>query len=160
MSTITLPTAQAVRELLGDLLGRDVDLTVVDPPAGTALESSMFGVYVDDRLTMNAVTVADLALSAYVGAALGLVPKGGAEAALEDGQLTANLQENMAEVLNIMASLFNVGDAVHQRLYTVHAPGSLPPGDAVALAAARGRRLDLELSVAGYGAGRLSVVCA
>ncbi|NHA00575.1 hypothetical protein G5V59_12575 [Nocardioides sp. W3-2-3] len=62
---------------------------------------------------MRALIACDLTFSAHAGAAIGLVPVGGAEAAIEDGKLTDTLAENLYEVLNIAASMFNVVGADH-----------------------------------------------
>jgi hypothetical protein len=45
----------------------------------------------------------DLPLAAYAGAALGLIPSGGAQACIEDKELSANMGENVTEVCNIVA---------------------------------------------------------
>jgi hypothetical protein len=160
VETAHLPTVKEVRDLLGDLLGRDITVAVVDPRGLNANNSDMVGTYVDQRLTMHAVAYADFDLAAYVGAALALVPQGGAAAAIEDGDLPQSLSENTAEFLNVLASLFNAEGAVHQRLYSVHPPGKTPPTDVAALAGSLGCRLDLDVTIAGYGGGRLAVAVA
>jgi hypothetical protein len=116
------------------------------------------GVFVDDRLQVTAITAFDLPLSAYAGAAIGLVPVAGAQAAIEEGILSDTLRENVYEVLNIAASLFNADGAEHLRLYDVHHIGAPLPPDILAKALTLGRREDLAVDVAGYGSGRLSVV--
>lgn len=124
-----VPVAKAVRDLLEGLLNREVEVNpgaVVEPqtPPG-----ALVGVYVTSSLTMGAVASLDFTLAAYAGAAIGLVPKGGADAALEDGVLPKNLRDNAVEVLNIMASLLNVEGAAHQRLYSMHDPMEALPSD-------------------------------
>jgi hypothetical protein len=104
--------------------------------------------------------ILDLPLSAYLGAALGLVPPGGARAAVEDGELPANLEENLGEVVNIAAALFNVPAAPHLKLHQLLAPGSPLPADVVAVLSGIGGRLDLSVEVPNYGSGRMSVVLA
>ena len=76
----------------------------------------------------------DFPLTAYVGAALGLVPGGGgAKAALEDTEISPALQENAYELLNVLAGVLNECSDVHQRLHHVHRPGERRPGGRRAL---------------------------
>lgn len=153
-----LPAPMEVRELLEGLLGRDVAVNIAPPLIPTPANPSSIGVYVDDQLRVSAVSCADLAFSAHASAALGLVPASTAEAAIESGTLDDTLGENLYEVLNIAASLFNAPGASHVRLYDLHAVGTPLPADAQARALTLGRRLDLSVEVAGYGTGRLSLV--
>lgn len=154
-----LPGIKDVKDALEGLLGRDVDTNHGDPFAGEPKALTTYAVFVDDRLGTRAVAVADLPFSAFASAAIGLVPLGGAEIAIEESDLSPMLQENLYEVLNVLASVFNVDGAPHVKLYAVHHVGQAVPGDVAGYAAMLGRRLDLELKIASYGAGRLSFVC-
>ena len=153
-----LPTSLDVRELFEGLLGRDVTVRPAAPLAPGPSTPASVGVYVDDLLRVSAVSCADLALSAYAAASLGLMPVSTARAAIEEGGLDEDLAANFYEVLNVAASVFNADGADHVRLYAMHAPGGPLPDDARARALTLGRRLDLEVEVAGYGAGRFSMV--
>lgn len=155
---IHLPQPKQVRELLADLLGREVTLTPAPPFAPGPDTPASVAVYVDDQLRISALIVCDLTLSAHAGAAIGLVPVGGSTAAIEDGKLTDVLGENLYEVLNIAASMFNVAGADHLRLHALHPAG--PPLDPQLRISTLtlGRREDLSVDIAGYGSGALSVV--
>lgn len=153
-----LPGPMEIREMLADLLGRDVQVSPGAPLAPTPKNPCTVGVYVDDMLQITGVIAVDLPLSARAGAAIGLVPSAGAEAAIEEGALDDTLRENLSEVLNIAASLFNTDSATHLRLYDVHAAGNPVPPDVLSRAVTLGRREDLQVEVAGYGSGRISVV--
>lgn len=158
MVGIVLPSPKAVRDLLEELLGRDVELTLGPPVVPSRAVRAAVGVYVDDRLSLCAVVVADLAFAARAGACIGLVPVGGAEAAIEDGQLAPNLSENFFEIVNIMAALFNLPGRPHVRLDSVVDPGEEIPADASRLTSAYINRLDLDIAIGGYGSGALSFV--
>ena len=101
---------------------------------------------------------ADLELAARAGAALSLVPKAGADAAIEGRYIPQNLLDNFAEVINVFAGLFNVPNAPHLKLYSVVAPDETPPADLVPLVRRVTRRVDLRLAIDGYGLGHLAVV--
>jgi hypothetical protein len=155
---IHLPQPKQVRELFAELLGREVTLTPAAPFAPGPDTAASVAVYVDDQLRISALIVCDLALSAHAGAAIGLVPVGGATAAIEDGKLSDVLGENLYEVLNIAASMFNVAGADHLRLHALHPAG--PPLDPQLRISTLtlGRREDLSVDIAGYGSGALSIV--
>ncbi|MFL6162206.1 MAG: hypothetical protein ACJ74U_08255 [Jatrophihabitantaceae bacterium] len=150
----TLPSALAVRELLERLLGRDVDTIACPPPVG---RTAVLGLYACDRGRMTAVLTLDLPLAAYLGSALALLPAGAAEAAIADGHPSPELLETVGEVLNVLAAVLNEHSDTHQRLYAAYL-GAEAPADAAAHSKALGNRLDLAITVQGYGTGTLSWV--
>jgi hypothetical protein len=151
-----LPSRHAVRSLIGDLVGRDVELNDCDPLPRRA--TNVVAVYVDDRTSMTAVIVVDLACAARLGGSLGLLPPGGVEDAIDDKDFFDLLRDNCYEVLNVLAAVFNVPNAPHVRLYEMYASDDAVPADVAGLAYAAGGRMDVVLSIAGYGDGRLAVV--
>lgn len=155
---VHLPQPKQVRDLLAELLGREVTLSPGAPYAPGPDTPASVAVYVDDQLGIRALIACDLTFSAHAGAAIGLVPPGGAQAAVEDGKLTDTLAENLYEVLNIAASMFNVPGADHLKLHALHPAG--PPLDPQLRVSTLtlGRREDLAVSIAGYGDGVLSIV--
>lgn len=158
MNATPLPAALEVRELLEGLLGRDVDAVLgtgmVDPGQHPG---AVVGVYVDDMLKLRALIVMDLALACHVGAAIALLPAATAREAVDQGFMNPTLYDNTAEILNVAASLFNNANAPHVRLYEAYAPREALPPDVAKWVTAYIRRLDMELNVTGYGAGRVSV---
>ena len=153
-----LPVTFDVRTLLEELFGRPVEVKPGPPWAPLGAEPGTFALYVDDRLAVRAVGVCDLPFSAYAGAAIGLVPPTAAAAAVADGALDENAQENLYEVLNICAALYNVEGAPHIKLHQVLHVGADVAPQVQALSAVLGRRLDLSVAISGYGTGRLSFV--
>lgn len=154
-----LPPALEVRELLEGLVGRDFNAltgaAMVDPDApGGAVVAE----YVSDQMKLAALVVADLPLAAAAGSAIALLPPAGVAESVEFGELSIPQFENFSEILNVMASLFNVEGAPHLKLSSVHAPGSPLPNDVAPWVKAYVPRLDLEIEVAGYGEGTLSVL--
>ncbi|NHC46268.1 hypothetical protein [Motilibacter aurantiacus] len=160
MAISLLPNEKDVRDALGGLLFRDITLSPGEPVVPSPTDPVSIAVYVDDSLGTAAVIVTDLSLSAFAGAAIGLVPVGGAEACIEDRELPTSIKENLDEVLNVLASLFNAEGQPHVKLYATYGLGEAPPNDISAILRAFGRRLDLGVDVAGYGKGRISIVLA
>lgn len=155
---VHLPQPKQLKDLLADLLGREVTLSPTTPFAPAPDTAASIAVYVDDQLRISALILCDLAFSAHAGAAIGLIPVGGAQAAIDDRKITDAMTENLYEVLNIAASMFNVAGADHLRLHALHPAG--PPLDPQLRISALtlGRREDLSIDIAGYGAGAVSVV--
>jgi hypothetical protein len=154
-----LPAPKSVRDLFADLLGRGVEIAVSSAPVlPTPKMPVCTSVYVTERLQTGAIVVADLDLAARSGAALGLIPKGGAEAAVEDRELPKNLLDNFSEVTNIFAGLFNLPGQPHLKQYAVHPPFAALPDDVTGLMTMPTGRENYDLDIDGYGKGRLSVV--
>ena len=153
---LPVPARQAVRTVFEGMVGRGVDLSDGDPVqvSGTALTA----VYVTDTLAVAAVAVVDLPGAARLGGALGMVPKGGVDDAVEDKVLPETLKDNCFEVLNVLASVFNAPGTPHVRLGQVFGPGEAPTADVRSLAATLGSREDVTMEIAGYGRGNLSIV--
>lgn len=154
-----LPSAMEIRDLLEMMLGRDVDIAtggaMVNPSADGG---ALVGVFVDRHLKLAAMVNLDLPLAAYVGAAIALVPAGGAEFAIEEGELSQALFDNCAEILNVATSLFNADGAPHLKLDRCYAPGAPLPSDVAKWVLTFVRRVDLGVTIKGYGTGKLSAL--
>lgn len=152
-----LPSTKDVRDLLQDLLTREVTVAQDDETATMPAADSTVAVYRDDARNLVAIVITDLALSGHLGAALSLMSREVAGQALADRSLPAPLAENVHEVLSVVGTLFNGHRAV--RLTDVHLPGEPLPTQVSEQTAALGRRrMDIEVTVAGYGTGQMSVV--
>ncbi|HYJ75038.1 MAG TPA: hypothetical protein VEV65_05520 [Kineosporiaceae bacterium] len=151
-----LPGRAAVRSLVEDLVGRSVELGDADPVPNRP--SNVVAVYVTDQLTMTAVVVVDLPGAARIGGALGMLPRGGVDDAIDEGDLSGMLRDNTYEVLNVLSATFNVPGAPHVRLYEMYGPNASLPSDVATLATVLGNRLDVVLTIAGYGDAHVSVV--
>ena len=90
-----LPPVKLIKDVLDGLLGRDVEIAPSDPMTTVDTVGGVLAVYVDDGNALRAVAGWDLPAAAHVGAAVGLVPRGGAEAAVEERYLRGNLLENL-----------------------------------------------------------------
>ena len=153
-----LPVPYEVRQLLTDLLSRPVEVRPGPPWAPLNGEPGTLAVYVDDTYVVRALGACDIRFSAYAGAAIGLVPRTTAETAVKARLLHPVMEENLDEVLDVCAALYNAEGAPHVRLHQVHHIGDEVAPRVQALSAVLGRRLDLRVGISGYGTGRLSFV--
>ncbi|GAA1652340.1 hypothetical protein [Georgenia ruanii] len=154
-----LPSIKDVRDLLHAMLGRDVDVTgTIDALTPATPGGVVVGVYTTEGLRTAALIALDVPLAARAGAALALLPSRTAEAAIGHQYLPEQLMENVAEILNVMASLLNADDAPHVRLHRVHGPTELLPADVATWLRSYGPRVDAGVSIRGYGDGGVGVV--
>jgi hypothetical protein len=153
----TLPALKNVKDVLEELLGRGVTVADTNPVQTADLPRTVAATYVSDRMQLGAVMGIDFCLAAHVGAAVGLIPVGGAEACLEDGALSPAIAENVSEVCNILACLLNGEGFSRLKLDRTYLPPEALPNDVVGCLLAIGRRMDITTTIAGYGGGRLSI---
>jgi hypothetical protein len=156
-ATAVLPNPKDVRDLFEGLFGKDVQVAPGDPVSLN--DKVAVAVYVDPGLATTALVMVDLRLGAWLAGALAMLPKGGLEDAIDEGELYPMHVEALYEVVNIAASMFNGEGVNHSKLYKLYAPGEAVPGDIAGLAAAF-NRIDLKVDVTGYGSGKLSIVLA
>jgi hypothetical protein len=158
VAPVPVPHPEQISALVRDLTGRAAEVGPARPVVpGRDLAS--VAVYVTDALAIGAVVACDWRLAAYAGAALGQVALADVEEALADDTLPTDHQENFAEVANVLASVFNEDPAAPDlTLHEVHAVGAELPAEVVAMLRYVVRRLDLNVEIAGYGGGTLSLV--
>ena len=158
MSTVLLPAAKDVREMLEGLVGRTVTVLPGAPVTPSPERPVSVAVYVAPDMSVNALCLMDLGASAYTGSALALLPPGGAQDAVEeDGELSGLQVEALHEVVNVLSALFNTPGAPHSKLHKLYAPGEDVAGDLEGMLAGF-NRIDLAIEVQGYGKGALSLV--
>jgi hypothetical protein len=150
-----IPVQEDLRELLADLLGREVTAVRSDEPVPAS--GGAVGSYVTDDGRPAAAVVCDLAFAARAAAAITLIPSPAAEEAITERALTPTLRENLREVLNVMARLLNSAQTPHVRLQEVYAPGVAPPAEVARLIAQPADRRSFEVEIPGYGPGRVTV---
>ncbi len=154
-----MPNAEALRVLLADLLGRAVTLEkATSPDPG---EPFVVADYVTESGATGALVSADLVGTAILGAALTMMPSNLVETVRERGVLAEpTIQENFAEVANVIAQLFNSRDTDHLRSNGVHRSDGGLPEPVAALVARPAARRDFACTVEGYGNGRVALVVA
>ena len=158
--TSVIPGSLTVRKFFEDLLGREVTVSPGNPIEQVDLPTAVIAVFTDAGQQLYAVLGMQLTLAAHAGAALGLLPPGAAEDAIDEKKLTPALAENVFELCNVLTSLLNVERAPYVKLYQVIFPGMSRPADAVAHLMALGRRLDMTVDVSRYGKGKFSLSLA
>lgn len=150
-------TAETICGLLSNLLGRKVTSAKAAPLPLGRRGPRITAVYMENEDTVISICVCDLALAAYAGAALLMVPVGTAKECIYSGKCSAELLENVAEILNICRQCFE-SPGHHVCAEQLYATPESVPAPIAAVIATPHHRLDLEITIAGYGSGRLSIV--
>jgi hypothetical protein len=158
MTTVLLPAAKDVKDMLSGLVGKEVSVSPGAPVTPEPNRPVTIAIFTAPDMSVNALCVMDLGASAYTAAALALLPPGGAQDAVEeDKELSPMLLEALHEVVNVLSALFNTPGAPHSKLYKLVPDGEEVPGDIAGMLAGF-NRLDLAVEVTGYGKGSLSLV--
>ncbi len=145
-------TVGVLSMLYGDVSVRQTDDTM-DPKS-----ASLYGLYVNEENKPVAACVVDKEFAAYAGAALSMIPKGGAEDAAESGEIPQSMQENVYEVMNICSRLLMGDDTPHLRLAEMFPDYAQLPEDARQLLEQPVEKRAFEVEVPNYGKGRMALV--
>jgi hypothetical protein len=156
-STVLLPAPKDVRDMLAGLVGRNVTVSPGAPVTPTPNRPVAVAVYVAPDMSVNALCLLDLGAAAYTAGGLALLPPGGCQDSVEEGELSALQVEALHEVVNVLSALYNVAGAPHSRLHKLYAPGEEVAGDLVGMLAGY-NRIDLDVEIQGYGKGSISLV--
>ena len=153
------PKPDAVKQILSDLLGREITITKTNAPVLDRETPAVVSDYHDDE-GPAAVCITDLRLSNALGAALTMVPASAVEAAVQKSQIDEANLENLSEIVNVMTRLFNHDDCTHVRWrQAIAIPGEVAE-DVTQLMAQPLARRDYLVEVEEYGAGTLSILVA
>ena len=110
MSQITIDQLQG---LIGCLYDVETSADAVTP-AQPIEDKRVVATYNDMDGQLRFAVTCELSLANSLGAALTRIPPGGAEDATSDGEVPANIAENLHEVLNICSTAF--ADAINNRI--------------------------------------------
>lgn len=154
-----LPTEATVKELLSTMVGSEVTVQYAAQPSLDTANVGALARYVDDNGVLRALLACDLLVANALGAALALLPSDRVAQAVAAGEVPADIAENLHEVFNVGANLFNAPERPHLRLDQVLAAPAVPP-ELMAELLAAADRLDLDIDVPGFGSGPFAVVAA
>ena len=120
-------------------------------------DETLVGLFADPDGNTVAACSCDIPFAAYGGAALSMMPKGGAEDAVEEGEISKIMQENIYEVMNICSRLLMSDSTPHLRLTDMYEGlEKVPAESSEVLKACPGVKFEVEIP--NYGKGHLSIV--
>jgi hypothetical protein len=111
------PEAHKLAEMLSMILGSDATAKVA--PAITGSPPEYVATYIDNEKVVVATCSCALPTAAALGCALSMIPPGGAEAMVEDKEISKMASDNFYEVMNIFSSLLMNDKSAHLKLAEV-----------------------------------------
>jgi hypothetical protein len=165
MSAVTkLPDITFVARHFQDLVGRKCSAILTKPPLRTGpTDTTYIAWYELEDHRIVAVMAVDHGLASILGTALAMVPPAQAQALTKAGTLDSNATECLFECLNVSSRFFHRAFEKPVTILQVarsNGKGAAAvPDEARAVFAAAGQRLDIALTVDGYGTGNLCIAC-
>ncbi len=155
-ATVPLPSTKIVAGLLTGIVGRAVKVGKAAPLDLRSKAPKMYGAYRDPATQMPCLAVCDMSFCASVGGAMLVFPLSAINDAIRTGTLEEGMLDCVREILNICARIFN--DHSHQVFQDLYAAPSQLPQDIAALLKSPEGRVDMEVEVAGYGSGQMTIL--
>ena len=153
-----LPVVADLESVLATLLGREVTARASQHAVGPEQAAVRWGyTFPDGRLA--AAGMLDLPLAAGLATGFARLPTARLTDALHSGHLPDDLMENLAEVLNVLVSLYSSMSDQRMVLSSVLRAGEHPPEVQRVLEQQRAR-LDAAVRMHGYGEGLMSLAYA
>lgn len=154
---IKMPSAFQVSECVRRLTRRESEVTLLAKPSAT-VKLPYGGTFHGGDRAVVAMCAGDLAFAAFTGAALSLIPAESAHERIATGALDEMLEENFAEVLNVLARIYVVPESARMTLLeTVFPPRVVPATLEGAAPGAVVLRADYRIDIDGYGTGHLAL---
>ncbi|RYE66290.1 MAG: hypothetical protein EOO79_07050 [Oxalobacteraceae bacterium] len=153
---IKMPSAFQVSDCVRKLTRREATVTVLAKPAAAKLAYA--GTFHSGDRAVIAMCAADVAFAGYTGAALAMIPADSAQERVRSGVLDEMMQENFAEVLNVLSRIFVVPETERMTLLKpIFPPCAVPARLEPSVAFTSILRADYEIDIDGYGVGHLAL---
>ncbi|MGC3998686.1 MAG: hypothetical protein QM767_15005 [Anaeromyxobacter sp.] len=152
MRVVPLPPNPDLEKMLSGLVMRELK---VKPAEGLPPDPVAIGLYRTEEPVQEVALLVELPLAASLAAALSVVPPGAVKDAVAAQGLEPSLQQNLAEVMNVLARFVSMSGRRFGLAATWFPPGELDPK---VLAAAResDETRVVAVEVPGYMPGRLA----
>lgn len=158
-SVHNIPAPDAVARLFNDLLGRRVIAKKsAVKQAVTPRSPGVFALYGPTDEQTDGIVFCDVALASFSGAALSLIPAATVQPSVRAGKMADGTFENFSEVMNIARGWFDTPGQPPVKLRRCVASPCELPKDLIAMILKPAERLDLDLEIDGYGAGKMLLI--
>lgn len=159
---IPLPVQEVLTDFFVDLLGKGAAASKAKElkvKTGEDAPRLLISVWEDKYQRVGALCISELMLAAVAGAALVLAPASTCQEVEKQGALPENLRENYQEVVNILTSVLNTPTTPHLKLTsTFEHPSQELPQNVWDVINTPSSRRDFDLTVEGYGGGKISIL--
>ncbi|CAA0091208.1 Uncharacterised protein [Zhongshania aliphaticivorans] len=147
---IIVPSQSSVSEMLSMLYGVEVD---VDEVSSVNFSGVFIATFINDDGGTVAFCAADPSFVAYSGAALSMMPAGGAEDMIESGEFSKTSIDNFYEVINVCSRLLMSDSSMHLKLDKVLSPAE---GEVVVNDFTASTTVGFSLKIPRYGVGKMA----
>lgn len=155
--TINPPKPREVAELFTNLVGESVTAKTVEDSRMPEDEFAVMGNFVTDDDQLIVLCVMDIKLSNWAAAALAMIPQDVAKMDIDGKTLSDEAKDNVQEILNISASIFNKTGMPHLRFdKLVLTMNDAPPDEYNSLLSSPTERVDFLVDIPGYGEGTMA----
>ena len=122
-----VPKPEALQGVLGAMVGTDVKVVIDKQPDIDTDAPAILAEFVSDQEAVGALCLVDHRAAISLGGALVGVPPEAVQQAIDGYKLDDEAVENVREVVNVIAQLFNSEFTPHVRFRELHRqPGKLP----------------------------------
>lgn len=154
-----IPIPETVANVMSDLLGKEVSVQQGQPVSIKPAAPLTFAFFRDDEGLPATVIICDLALAAFTGAALAMVPPEEGKKALRTNKLPESIYENYREVVNIVGgTLFNSPETPHLALQDVFVTPDRLSTELKPLMTEPVNGLFLDVTIEDYGDGKMTIL--
>lgn len=150
--TYVKPTAQSVTSLLAMIYGDDLSTSDLD---SASISGQRIATFINDDDKLVAACICNREFVVYSGAALSMIPAGGAEEMIAENSISDALAGNFHEVMNICTKLLMSDDSAHLRLDKTL--DCAQQADLASSLDALATRLGFLVEIPGYGKGAMAI---
>lgn len=145
-----LPNAEQTADMVGMLYGTEIGVEITDDSAFTKAYSAT---YIDKQDQLVALCECNPEMVIYGGAALSMLPPGGARDMLADGEYSKTVLDNFHEVMNVCSRLMMSDSSAHLRLQTIYPSADIQ--EAAGQFQSQARAIMFAIDIPKYGIGKM-----
>ncbi|CAD7850067.1 MAG: hypothetical protein [Olavius algarvensis Gamma 3 endosymbiont] len=146
--TYVKPTAASVISLLAMIYGDELNASDLD---SASVSGQRIATFINDDDELVAACVCDREFVVYSGAALAMIPAGGAQDMIAENSISEAISGNFHEVMNICTKLLMSDSSAHLRLDKTLDYAQQAELDTLAT------RLGFQVDIPGYGSGSMAI---
>jgi hypothetical protein len=152
-----LPSAEQITKIVVGLFGEDAIVRTAKSPCDLN-DPIVVAKYTNDESELQRLVVCDVAFANNAGAALTMISPGVVADAIKAKEIPDNICDNFREVMNIFVNAFPETSRGRLVLNGINLPAETKDEPTTKAIAAPVERVDFEVTVPRYGAGRLTLL--
>lgn len=155
MTTYVMPTSESTSDLLKMLYGNELSSSDCNVDEVASYQVATF---VDDGNNVVAAIACDIKFVVYSGAALSMIPSGGADDMVSTKKATDAVLDNFHEVMNICSKLFMTDTSAHLRLGKIIDASEAADSVSVQALESLATKAGFDVEIPEYGNGKMVAI--